>query len=213
MDLRLIVGLVAYGLAASDLATADTWTITASGVIGSIGGQNYDNAGLFGPSGASLTGDSYIETISTDPLLNTGLGTCGNISCRGTIGGVVVGGVAAPFTITITVNGLSFNQTELLPFINYSNLINALSSNDTSTTLQDSVYQGVQSAGCVAIASTCTASYIAAASTTTPFVPTLSFDQSISNPSGLDAISNINFNYRPTDRWLRYKYYQYLRQH
>jgi hypothetical protein len=53
MDLRLIVGLVAYGLAASDLATADTWTITASGVIGSIGGQNYDNAGLFGPSGAS----------------------------------------------------------------------------------------------------------------------------------------------------------------
>jgi hypothetical protein len=80
--------------------------------------------------------------------------------------------------------------------VNYSYLIDALSINDASTTLQDQAYQGIESAGCVIAYGACTSSYILAYSLDTSFVPTLDFNQSIDFSAGLDPGSNTYFSFR-----------------
>jgi hypothetical protein len=71
-----------------------------------------------------------------------------------------------------------------------------LSINDTTTTLQDQAYQQIDSNGCYSESLACTASYILAYSLTTPFVPMLSFTQSITASTGLDPGSNTYFAFR-----------------
>jgi hypothetical protein len=90
-------------------AEADPWTIT---VVGTIFAETVpDQNGLFGPVGASLVGYGYSETITTNPLLNTGV-----VDSTPTLlerdGGVVIGCCGAPYTVTMTVNGVSYTQTE-----------------------------------------------------------------------------------------------------
>ena len=58
------------------------------------------------------------------------------------------------------------------------------------------MYQGVESNGCVSVSPACTDSYILAYSTTTPFVPSLNFNQSITASSGLDPGSHAWFSFR-----------------
>lgn len=167
--------------------------MTSTGVID---GYGIDNAGVFGTTGTSLLGLPYSVTNTTDPVPNTGT-ACANISCIGTIGGNAFGsGTGALSSITVTVTGVSYTQTETSPFLNYSYLIDALSIRDTTTTLQDQAYQGVQSNGCSSVCPACTDSYILAYSTATPFVPSLDFNQSITASSGLDPGSNAWFSFR-----------------
>jgi len=175
---------------------AQALTITATGTIYSDGVHTGNSAGLFLPSGTSMIGYSYSETITTDPLQNMGTGGCLTISCLGTIGGPLFGGPGAPYTITVVVNGVSYSQTETNPFVNDSYLIDALSISDTSTTLQDQAYQGIASHGCVLATGPCTNSYILAYSLTTGFVPDLDFSQSIVISAGLDPGSNNYFSFR-----------------
>jgi hypothetical protein len=72
------------------------------------------------------------------------------------------------------------------PFLNYAYLIDALSIHDTSTTLQDQLYQDARSSGCALPVSTCVDSYILASSLTDPFVPNLSFTQRIHENNGFN---------------------------
>src|ERR1051326_8784394 len=90
-------------------AEADPWTIT---VVGTIFAETIpDQNGLFGPVGASLVGYGYSETITTNPLLNTGV-----VDSTSTLlerdGGVVIGCCGAAYTVTVTVNGVSYTQIE-----------------------------------------------------------------------------------------------------
>jgi hypothetical protein len=106
---------IAVGFASSD---AKAWIITATGTIYSNTGVNVagvtDQTGLFGPPGASLIGDTYTETISTNPALNT-YATDLTTSFHDTYGGAGIGGCCgAPYIITVTVNGVTYTQTESL---------------------------------------------------------------------------------------------------
>ena len=95
-------------------------TITVSGTIVSDIGNTVNQTGIFGTPGMSLVGDAYTETITTDPLLNTYL----NESIpdyQDNYGGQGFGGCcAAPYTLTVTVNGVEYAQTEQDPFRNRS---------------------------------------------------------------------------------------------
>jgi hypothetical protein len=71
-----------------------------------------------------------------------------------------------------------------------------LSINDTTTTLQDVANQEIDSNGCNSVQAACTVSYILAYSLTTPFVPMLSFTQSITASTGLDPGSITYFAFR-----------------
>jgi hypothetical protein len=178
-----------FVLAASN-AQATPWTITASGIIS---GPYPDNAGLFG--GGLLLGLSYTQTITTDHSLNcTGFQTTSDSTTYG--GPVIAGCAAAPYTLTTTVNGVSYTQTESDPFLNESTLGDALSINDVSTTLEDSALQWVESNGCIVAVGQCTYAYILAYSLNTPFIPSLDFSQSLTVSSGLDSGSNSYFSYR-----------------
>lgn len=181
------VALVSWLAATS----AGAWTVFVSGTI--YQNNQVDFAGLFGPPGANLVGKFYTQTITTDPPLNATL-ACSSLSCLGTIGGGQFG-PGAQYTITTTVNGVPYTQADAAPFLNYAYLINALSINDTTTTLQDQVYQGIQSSGCSTVLGVCTDAYILAYSLETPFVPRLEFDQVISVSTGLDPGSNAYFRY------------------
>lgn len=177
-------------------AQATPWTITASGTIYSIGFDYSDNTGLFVVLGGSLTGLSYTQTITTDPSLNT-YAEIATLSTHGTYGGLAGGGCCgAPYTIITTVNGVTYTQTESDPFFNNLYLLNALTIHDVSTTLQDQAYQQVESKGCISASGPCTSAYMLAYSLSTPFVPSLDFNQSLTVSSGLDSGSNTYFSFR-----------------
>jgi hypothetical protein len=179
-------------------SSAQALIITASGTITD---QPYgpDANGLFGPVGASLIGDQYTETIATIPALNAYTTSPSPSYQLSTYGGAAYGanaaGTAAPYIIAVTVNGVIFTQIELNPFQNLSFLANGLTTNQGIPQM-DSAVQVVQSAGCFSAYPSCTNSYIAAYSLSTPFIPKLSFNQSLTISNGLDPGSNTYFNFR-----------------
>jgi hypothetical protein len=181
---------------------AQDWSVTVTATIEAptTAGSGFDNAGLFGAAGANLVGDTYTETITTNPLLNSTT-DCASLSCAGTIGGLdnPAYGPGAAYTLTTTINGVSFNLTESTPFLNHAYLIDALSINDTSTTLQDQLFQDARSSGCALPITTCVSSYILAYSLTNPFVPNLSFNQQINASGGFDPGANTYFAYTQND--------------
>jgi hypothetical protein len=184
-----------FALLSPVAASAQEWTVSATGTIYADSGPNTT---LFAPLGTSLIGDTYTETITTD-LSQNGSVSCSSLSCAGTFGGSPYGIAAASYTLTMTINGISYTQTETNPVINYGYLIDALSVNDTSTTLQDQVFQQVASSGCTTPGyANCANAYILGFSTSTPFVPNLDFNQSINVSSGLDSGSNSYFSYQPS---------------
>jgi hypothetical protein len=189
LSILLCTGVVA--IAACLPIRAQDWSVTVTGTIEAptTSGTGFDNAGLFGTAGSSLVGDKYTETITTDPLLNSTT-ACASLSCAGTIGGLdnPAYGSGAAYTLTTSVNHVSFKLTESTPFLNHAYLIDALSIHDTSTTLQDQLYQDVRSSGCAlpTATHTCVYSYVLAYSLTDPFVPNLSFSQKIHESGGFD---------------------------
>jgi hypothetical protein len=69
MQLKLIRAIAAISMTAfaATPSEADTVTYIVNGTIGGLGPaseffKGIDGAGLFGPAGASLVGDSYIAT-------------------------------------------------------------------------------------------------------------------------------------------------------
>jgi hypothetical protein len=68
--LLLLLALLVFG---PEPANASTWTVTVSGTIYAdvVPAFPVNGTGIFGPPGASLVGDAYTETITTDPLLLT----------------------------------------------------------------------------------------------------------------------------------------------
>jgi hypothetical protein len=182
-----------FGYAASD---AQAMTITATGTITSGSDAN----GIFGAAGGSLIGDTYTETIAIIPALNTYNTSPSPPYQLSRYGGAAYGanaaGTAAPYIIAVTVNGVTFTQIELNPFQNSSFLANGLTTNQGIPPV-DAAIQVVQSAGCGSVYTACTSSYIQAQSYSTPFIPKLSFNQSLTTSNGLDG-SNTYFSTRGT---------------
>jgi hypothetical protein len=182
-------------------ARAVAWTIFVTGAIYAdllIGPSPLNGTGIFGTPGLSLIGSRYIEAISTDPLQSTQLSTSPSYIERN--GGPVLGGTGAPYFISTTVNGFTYTQTELNPFVNRSYLISGIANGLTG---QDQIYQEIQSAGCSSAYGLCTSSYILAYSLTVPLVPILDFDHPILAFSNkLDPGSNTYFLFRngPTEQ-------------
>jgi hypothetical protein len=117
-----------------------SWTITVTGTIYS--GLNeplaLDGNGIFGVAGSPLVGSAYTETITTDTLQSTQLTSSPVFIERN--GGPVLGGSGAPYIISTTVNGFTYTQTALDPFINRSYLISGIANGLAG---QDQVYQEI----------------------------------------------------------------------
>jgi hypothetical protein len=131
------VSLLAFGLTS---AQAATWTITATGTVNAFIYSQFDQNGLFGDPGASLLGQSYVLTIATDPSFSTIVAESlpfyhENYGCPA-FGGCC----GAPYTISMTVGGVTYNQTELSPLANRSYLMSGLSN---GLAHPDQVYQQV----------------------------------------------------------------------
>jgi hypothetical protein len=182
-------------------ARAVAWTIFVTGTIYAdllIGPSPLNGTGIFGTPGLSLVGSRYIETITTDPQQSTQLSTSPSYIERN--GGPVLGGTGAPYIISTAVNGFTYTQTEMNPFINRSYLISGITSGLAS---QDQIYQQINSQGCFSAYGLCTSSYILAYSLTVPLVPILDFDHPIIAFSNeLDPGSNTYFLFRngPTEQ-------------
>ena len=179
---------------------AEAWTITVTGTIYSGVNEPFalDGNGIFGVPGSPLVGSRYIETITTDPLQSTQLTSSPSFIERN--GGPILGGSGAPYFISTTVNGFTYTQTELDPFINRSYLISGIASGLGS---QDQVYQEIGSPGCASSYGLCTSSYILAYSVNVPFVLSLDFNHPIIAFSNkLDVGSNTYFLFRngPTEQ-------------
>lgn len=180
--------LITAALFAPTSAEADPFTITITGTIQSSSGPT-DTALLFGAAINTLVGTSYTETITTDPTLDSiRTSTATNNTAYG--GGSF--GSAAPYTITTTVNGVTYSQTESNPFWNRTYLQSVSQPN-----FMDQIVQEVQSNGCVVAYGLCVESFINAYSLATPFLSSLDFDQILTVPgSKLDPGSNVLFSYR-----------------
>lgn len=154
---------------------------TVSGVITS---STPDQNGLFGPVGGTLVGDSYAETVVTDPALNS-FNSIETPSFHEVYGGNNwSAGTGAPFTLTMTVNGLSYILNEADPFENMFYLNNGLSA---GVGAEDQLDETVLSEGCSSMYGPCTKSYVYPWSLTTPFIPTLDFDQSFADENGINS--------------------------
>src|SRR5439155_7851950 len=139
-SLKLLSVALIAGLAAAN-AEAQTWTVTVSGTIysdGNFGNPNY--ASPFGKGDVSLVGSPYSLTITTNPSLNSVVESS-TPTFHSTFGGTITsGGPGAPYTITATVNGVTFIQTEPIPAYNRSYLLSV-----THPHFSDQVVQDVRS--------------------------------------------------------------------
>jgi hypothetical protein len=188
------IAFVLLGLGSANASNVVPWTITATGVITSDGPGVPDQLGLFGTPGVSLIGDTYTETIITNPLLNTyfTVTTKSLITTYG--GGNWSAGTGAPYTIVTTVNGVTNTQTGSDPFVNYAYLLDTLKPPMPSP--QDQAYQQIKSEGCASSYGSCTLSYILAYSLTDHFVKNLDFSKPFTVSAGLDPGSNNLFSVR-----------------
>jgi hypothetical protein len=195
-SLALVLGIfVSTGGSAHALSITVSGTITSDVTSGPI---PLNSTGIFGAVGTSLVGDTYTETITTNPLLNANVNSIPAASVLQSYGGPgmgIGGGVAAPFTVTTTVNGMTFSQTEIVPFSNYGYLLYGLTSGIGTSAPMDQVYQGVQSNGCVISSGVCLTTYINAYSYKNPFAIELLLGQKIT-ASVLDPGSNTYFTFR-----------------
>jgi hypothetical protein len=173
---------------------ADAWTIKVTGTIFDLpdgSSSSTDGFGLFGTANAALVGGSYTETITTDPLLNSTI-QCATATCLGTIGASGPGLSAGPYTLSVTVNGVSFVHEALAPSFNSAQLVNSLSAHDpTDPAPYDLLSQSVGSGDCYdASGGLCLFTTVQALSSWLPFVPTLDFNQTMTVAGG--------FNYADT---------------
>src|SRR5262249_16776841 len=119
--LKLLSTMLLAGLAVPAIQ-AQAWTITVSGTIYSTDPQTPHPAYASPFGNASLLGASYTMTITTDPSLNSFVESSTS-TLHFTYGGTGTDkGPAAPYTIKLTVNGVTFIQTEPIPSYNSSYL-------------------------------------------------------------------------------------------
>jgi hypothetical protein len=204
----LSIGMAIFACAGLAPSAANAWTVTATGTIiddaSNADTRHGDGMGIFDLTDpSSLVGLTYSETITTNPLLNGGF-ACATASCLTTVGGVGQHSpVAAPYTISVTVNGVTFTQTETTPDYNASGLLDALSTNNTSdpSLTGDEVGQESDS-NCGALNRNCVSGGIGAYSATTPFVPSLNFNQTIT-AAGPFPGSQASFDYQTPDGFTR----------
>jgi hypothetical protein len=204
----LSIGIAIFALAGLAPSAANAWSITATGTIiddaSNADTRHGDGMGIFDLTDpSSLVGLTYSETITTNPLLNGGF-ACAAAPCLTTVGGVGQSSpVAAPYTISVTVNGVTFTQTETTPAYSASGLTDALSTNFTDAAypwLTDSVGQESES-NCGVLDRNCVSGGISVSSTTTPFVPSLDFNQTIT--AGPFPGSQADFDYQTPDGFTR----------
>jgi len=184
------LGIAVVAAAALVPLQAQAWTVKVTGTIFDLpdgSPASSDGFGLFGAANAALAGDSYTETITTDPFVNSTI-QCATATCLGTAGANAPGLSAAPYTLTVTVNGISFVHNELAPSFNSALLMNSLSAQDpTDPAPYDLLSQTVGSGDCSGL---CLFTSIEALSSVTPFIPALDFNQTLSVAGG--------FNYADT---------------
>jgi len=177
-------------------AKSDAWTVTVTGTIfddlGNSNGNGINGTGIFGTPGTSLVGDAYTESITTNPLLNSHVDSTS--SFLESYGGSHYGGgsLGAAYSIAVTVNGFTYSETELNPFINYAYLLDLSNGLAPNGILYQQAFQEVQSSGCSTVYGVCTSSYILAYSQQTPFVFRLDFNHPL-HSTDLDPGSNTYF--------------------
>lgn len=188
------LGIAAVAAAALIPLQAQAWTIKVTGTIFDLpdgSSASTDGFGLFGAANAALAGSSYVETITTDPFLNSTT-QCATATCLGTTGATGPGLSAGPFSLTVTVNGVSFVHDESAPSFNSAMLVDSLSTHDPADPAPyDLLSQSVGSGDCGGTSGgACVFTTIQALSSLTPFVPTLDFNQTLTVAGG--------FNYADT---------------
>ena len=199
----LSIGIAIFAGAGLAPSAAHAWSITVTGTIindvSQADTRHGDGMGIFDLSDpSSLVGLSYTETITTNPLLN-GSVNCATADCLGRTGGSGSAVPGAPYTVSVTVNGVTFTDTESTPDTNSSFLSDALSTNNTSETpAQDELDQGAFT-NCEVVGRNCASAFIDVFSTTTPFVPSLSFNQSITAGPFPAPSSEAFFDYQTPD--------------
>jgi hypothetical protein len=199
----LSIGIAIFACASLAPSAAHAWSVTATGTIvdSQADPSPGDGMGIFGLSDpSSLVGLSYTETITTNPLLN-GIVSCGTTECEAQGGSVAgIGIYAAPYTVSVTVNGVTFTETETTPDTNWAFLSDALSTNNTSITNPgvDQLYQSVVT-NCSVVGRNCTSAAIDAFGTTIPFVSSLSFNQNITAGPFPSTNGEASFDYQAPD--------------
>jgi hypothetical protein len=149
---------------------AGPFTVTVTGTIQSGAGPT-DTALLFGANIDTLVGQIYTETITTDPAFDSQ--TIDTSTDHEAYGGGQYG-AAAPYTLTVTVNGITYSQSEVDPFWNRTYLLDV-----TDPNFMNQIDQEVKSSGCVIGYGSCVTSFINAYSLSTPFLHNLNFHQSL----------------------------------
>lgn len=185
------LGIAVVAAAALVPLHAQAWTIKVTGTLFDLpdgSSVSIDGFGLFGAPNAALAGDSYTETITTDPFLNSTI-QCATATCLGTAGASGPGLSAAPYSLTVTVNGISFVHNEAAPSFNFALLMSSLSAQDPADPAPyDLLSQSVSSGDCGS--GLCLSTSIQALSSLTPFIPTPDFNQTLTVAGG--------FNYADT---------------
>jgi hypothetical protein len=103
---RLLVAVTATVICVSP-ALADIIHLTVTGTV-AAGPASYDQNGLFGQAGSSLTGDAFTIVFTFD----TGLGTTvSNPSINNLYGGTYYGTISPALGATVTINGYSAHIT------------------------------------------------------------------------------------------------------
>jgi len=181
------LGIAVVATAALVPLQAQAWTIKVTGTLFDLpdgSSASTDGFGLFGPANTALAGDSYTETITTDPFLNSTI-QCATATCLGTTGASGPGLSAAPYTLTVTVNGISFVHDELTPSFNSALLMNSLSAQDpTDPAPYDLLSQSVASGDCSG--GLCLFTSVQALSSLNPFIPALDFNQTLTVAGGFN---------------------------
>jgi hypothetical protein len=198
----LSIGIAIFAGAGLAPSAAHAWSITVTGTIVNDVSQadtrHGDGMGIFDLSDpSSLVGLSYSETITTNPLLN-GSVNCATADCLGRTGGSGSGVPAAPYTVSVTVNGVTFTETDSAPDTNSSFLSDALSTNNTSETPGQDQLDQEAFTNCAVVGRNCTSAFIDVSSMT-PFVPTLNFNQSITAGPFPAQSSEAFFDYQTLD--------------
>jgi hypothetical protein len=99
---------------------AQAWTVEVTGTIFDLpdgSPPSSDGFGLFGAANAALAGDSYTETITTDPFLNSTI-QCATATCLGTAGANAPGDCSGLCLFT-SLQALS-SMTPFLPTLDFN---------------------------------------------------------------------------------------------
>lgn len=172
--------LLALGSLSSNVHAAEiTWTVTMNGRIN----NGYDTTGVFGSVGRDLTGLSYTQSIT----ISTDVQQWGSNYSSDYMNAVAGGGPG--FTDTVTVDGYSVTFVVTTDVSGQQMIINDLSQGSPHASPDHIVSAGYGNTPTGDRLET----YNSAFSFATAFIPTLNFDQSISQNTSNEEFCAVDY--------------------